>query len=281
MMTLPKPALDPLATFQTCISRVEDADFKARLVSIEQHVVRAAAEFDAAAERAEFYLLVPDDTVDGKVTKQEMSSIYKGRMVDKRAPGRNIYDTLFRIPRNRRCPLCAQRTVSTLDHYLPRTSYPALAVVPFNLVACCGECNKLKLAAAPARPEEQTLHPYYDYIGEETWLSGEVIEKTPASLEFDIQSPPGADQLLLGRIRYHFNLLELGSLYGSHGASLIANMRGYLRTLYRNAGANGVTAHLNEMADSCAGENRNSWETAAYTALAANEWFCDGGFALE
>jgi hypothetical protein len=273
MMSLTKPNIDPLDTFRTCISRIEDAAFEARLLAIEQNIVLAATEYDAAGDRAEFYLLAPHATVDGKVTKEEMSSIYKGRFADKRGPGRSIYEKLLKIPRHRRCPLCAQRTVSTLDHYLPRASYPALAVLPINLVACCGDCNKLKLATVPNHAGEQTLHPYYDNIDGEIWLASRVIEETPASLEFYIQSPSGADQVLLSRIRTHFSLLELGQLYGSHGARLIASIRTYLRKLYRNTGMNGVSAHLNEMADSFADENRNSWETAAYTALAANDWY--------
>jgi 5-methylcytosine-specific restriction endonuclease McrA len=281
MMTLVKPTIDPLDTFRTSISRIEDAGFKARLLAIEQNIVLAAAEYDAAGVRAEFYLIPTDTTVDGKVTKEEMSSIYKDRFAHKRGPGRSIYEKLIKIPKYQRCPLCAQRTVSTLDHYLPRAFYPALAVVPFNLVACCGDCNKLKLATVPGNAEEQTLHPYYDDIEGETWLVSAVIEKTPASLEFYIQSPPGGDPVLLSRTRSHFRLLELGKLYGSHGARLIASIRGYLLNLYRNAGMHGVRAHLSEMAESYAAEHRNSWEIAAYTALAANDWFCDGGFALE
>ncbi|HEX6041209.1 hypothetical protein [Longimicrobium sp.] len=281
MMTLPKPVIDPLDTFRTSISRIDDALFKARLQAIEQSIVLAAAEFDRAGDRGQFYSISPQGTVDGKVTKDEMSSIYKDRFVHKRGPGRSIYEKLINIPKHRRCPLCAQRTVSTLDHYLPRAFYPALAVVPFNLVACCGDCNKLKLATVPGKAEEQILHPYYDNIGGETWLASEVIEDTPASLEFYIQSPPGGDPVLLRRLRNHFDLLELGKLYGSHGARLIASIRGYLRNLYRSARMPGIRAHLVEMAESYAAEHRNSWETAAYTALAANDWFCDGGFALE
>ena len=51
MMNIAKPALDPLDTFKTSISRIQDQELKARLIAVEQHIVRAAEEFDAAAQR--------------------------------------------------------------------------------------------------------------------------------------------------------------------------------------------------------------------------------------
>lgn len=54
------------------------------------------------------------------------------------------------------CPYCGFGEPTTLDHYLPKARYQALATCRLNLVPACRECNTLK--------DEDTLipHPYYE-----------------------------------------------------------------------------------------------------------------------
>ena len=40
-----------------------------------------------------------------------------------------------------KCPFCGIGTVSTLDHYLPKSKYPALAITPKNMIPACRDCN--------------------------------------------------------------------------------------------------------------------------------------------
>ena len=62
-------------------------------------------------------------------------------MVRKNGPGRATYDLLKLSAKGGFCPLCGQRNVSTLDHYLPKESYPDLSILPINLVRACSDCN--------------------------------------------------------------------------------------------------------------------------------------------
>lgn len=87
---LPKPRDDPLDVFLTCISKVRDADLKARLSSIELAIVRAAKSFEAAVLHTTLHKLVKQASIGGLVTVKEMSDMYDLRMAKKGAPGRQV-----------------------------------------------------------------------------------------------------------------------------------------------------------------------------------------------
>jgi 5-methylcytosine-specific restriction endonuclease McrA len=278
MQKLPKPIDSPLEVFQTCISNIQNDNLKTRLTSVEANIVVAAAEFDTAATQAKLHTLVTQTTVNGVVTRDEMSDVYDFKMARKNTPGRPFYDKLMAAPVYGRCPLCGQRTVSTLDHHLPKGHYPALAVVPTNLVPACGDCNKSKGTTHPTTADKQTLHPYYDDVEGQLWLRAEIIESSPPALRFFVESPADWDAVKNERVNHHFNLLNLGKLYGSHAAEELVNIRAALSNLFAQAGFNGVRQHLQEQAASYGAARLNSWQAAMYRALATNDWFCSGGF---
>lgn len=280
MRKLPKPNDAPAEVFQTCISRVDNASLKARLTSVEPNVVAAASAFEASVSTTMLHTVVPQDDVGGVVTKKEMSDVYTQRMAKQNAPGRPIYDKLLAAPAHGTCPLCGQRTVSTLDHHLPKDHYPALAVVPVNLIPACKDCNKVKTNAIPHTKEEQTLHPYFDDVEGDPWLCAEVVEGTPAALRFFVAPPDDWDELKSERVRYHSRVFKLAALYASHAAVELVNIRHSLKGLHEQADSEGVKRHLLEMAESREAAYTNSWQTAMYKALAASDWYCGGGFDL-
>ena len=96
--------------------------------------------------------------------------------------------------------------------------YPALAVVPVNLVPACSDCNKTKLASVPHAPEDVSIHPYFDDVAKEGWLYAKVVEGAPATLQFRMEPSTAWDPLLAERARRHFRQLKLSWLYGSEAA---------------------------------------------------------------
>lgn len=280
MRKLQKPDDDPGEVFLTCISRVRNQNLKARLTSVEPNIVAAADAFEAAVSATMLHTVVPQHNVGGVVTKEEMSAVYTQRMAKQDAPGRPIYDRLLAAPTFGRCPLCGQRMVTTLDHHLPKGHYPALAVVPVNLVPACGDCNKNKIDAVPQNEEDQTLHPYYDDVEGDPWLYAKVVEGTPPALTFFVDPPDCWEEVKSERVRYHFKLFKLDVLYASHAAEELLNIRYSLKNLFEQAGSEGVRRHLLENAQSREVVCMNSWQTAMYKALAVNDWYCAGGFDL-
>ncbi|MBI5611768.1 MAG: HNH endonuclease [Gammaproteobacteria bacterium] len=278
MRRLTTPDDDPLDVFRACISRVKDVALKTRLISVERNVVAEANTYRVAAAASGLYALPPQADVGGVVSRDEMTDVYKLRMAKKGAPGRPFYDKLMAAPAHGRCPLCGQRTVSTLDHYLPKAHYPALAVVPVNLVPACSDCNKAKNDDIPNEESDQTLHPYFDDIEGDVWLVAEVVEDSPAALRFVVDPPVGWDGMMVARVLHHFKVFKLSILYASHAAEEIVNIRASLEMIYGRSGAGAVRAHLLEQAGSREAVHANSWQTATYKAMAVSNWFCEGGF---
>lgn len=159
-----KPNLIAQDVFTTCISRVRDPNLKRRLTNITNNVVTASNQFDNLATTNQLHRIGRQVNVGGVITKRGNERRLYPKDGQKNSPGRDAYDLLFNSAVQGKCPLCAQRIVSTLDRRLPKAHYPALAVTPLNLVPACSDCNKAKLANLPTTSSEETLHPYYDYV---------------------------------------------------------------------------------------------------------------------
>lgn len=278
MIKLDRPILDAEDVFTACISRIRDQGLRQRMVDVTDDIVDASEEFDNAATHNRLHLIARQAMVGGLVTRAEMEAIYTNRMAKKGAPGRDAYDTLFTSAPQGKCPLCGHRTVSTLDHHLPKAHYPTLAVTPLNLVPACGDCNKAKLASLPATASEETLHPYFDDITGDRWLYTEVIEEEPAALRFFVNAPTHWGAVLAARVDLHFRTLGLAKLYAAEAADELLNIRHQLQIIHAAGGAEMVRAEMEERAESSRVIRLNGWRTVTFDAFAESAWFCDGGF---
>ncbi|WP_339283540.1 hypothetical protein [Paenibacillus sp. FSL R5-0486] len=274
MRSLPKPTIKVEDVFIKTISKVKDKSLKRRLEKCLPEIIIDSNEFDLKASNAKLHEIAEKSHVNGDITKDEMIKVYDGRLAKKDSPGREFYMTL-RYPKGiDKCPLCGQLPIKTLDHYLAKTKHPSLAISPNNLVPACSDCNKIKGSVNPINSEQETLHPYFDNIDGDQWLFAEVIHTDPVSLIFYIRSPDNATQLMEKRVKYHFELYELNSLYSSEAASEISDISYQIGRLFDLGGAEAVRLHLTETADSCLSSRKNSWKSAMYQALAADSWYC-------
>lgn len=278
MWRVRKPSRSAMEAYQTCIGAVDDEDLRGRLEQVEVTVVRESQLFDVAAAQGQFHTLTRTRLIDGLVTVEEMSDLYSARFARQGSAGRAIYDELISATRNGRCPLCGHGVASTLDHFLPKSQYPCLSVVPLNLVPACTECNKNKSRSIPRSPLEATLHPYFDDVEGECWLGAKVLEESPAVLRFFVKAVRRWDEVKQARVQKHFRLLKLSRLYTSNAADELLNIQGSLRRIFRAGAAAAVHEYLREEARSRAAARLNSWQTAMYTVLAESEWYCGGAF---
>ena len=281
MWSVRTPSHTASFAFATCISQVIDAGLHGRLERATPEVIAAAERYFVAAEGTALHLLQQPDFRLSEVTADEMIAVYERRMVPMRSRARFIYDELKSAPAHGRCPLCGHRDVTTLDHHLPKSVFPALAVDPMNLIPVCGECNKMKGSRFPQIAEEQTLHPYFDNIDADPWLCGSVLEVAPPTVSFFVSPPACWDETLALRVQLHFKKFGLSALYGSQAANEIAGIKYNLVRMFEAGGTLEVKKYLDGEAASRHAHRVNSWQTALYAALAASEWFCSGGFAVQ
>jgi HNH endonuclease len=277
MRQLSKPDDGAVDVFRLCVEGVREPALRARFQQVTPDIQEAAETFEAAAAAAALYRLEEQQKVAGIVTASEMTDLYKLRMARAGSRGRRIYDKLMLLAKT--CPSCGHRPVSGLDHHLPHSKFPALAVTPTNLVPACSDCNKRKHSSRPRTAEEQTFHPYFDNFGTEPWLHAELLTGSPPVLHFFVKPPSSWPALWGARARHHFKFFQLAELYTAQAGQELVDIRYQLTKLRERAGAEAVHDHLKETTDSLEKSNPNSWKTAMYKALGASTWFCTEGLA--
>lgn len=136
-----------------------------------------------------------------------------------------------------RCPSCGGSRPGELDHHLPKKRYPEYAVLPMNLIACCGECNKRKSQTVGAGPEEAYLHPYFDKVPPVAFMQV-ALDVQPhhikALLTFD-DAAVIADHTLKARMKHQFGKIDLNARVESDVTEYITERSGILDDEYGDA----------------------------------------------
>ncbi len=285
MREMTAPNIVPAAVYQECINSISDVLLRNSLNAVAQEVENASNEYQQKAPLAQLFTMMPNhgdnNLIDvGNVTKKQLKDVYEAHMVPRSKPARKYYDDLMAEAPLGRCPFCGFGHASTLDHYLPKSKYPKLSVLPHNLVPCCKDCNSGKLADIATTAEEQSLHPYYDHAHfiNEQWLFAHVVQSTPVTVQYYVQAPEHWSTTSKARVQYHFNEFKLASRYAIEASTQLASLRDTLAAYRELSGVAAVKQHLFIEANTHFQQHNNSWQTALFQSLANSDWYCDGGF---
>ncbi|MFJ3973237.1 hypothetical protein ACIPYR_34490 [Streptomyces parvus] len=294
MRRLSAPQIGTQEAFRMCISSQISLPKFTLLNGYELPVVIAAGMYERACRDLTLHQLNPTDFSPHPSKadhKDDLIAMYDQRM-QKGRPGRPVYEEA----RNRKgkCPICGVGRVRQVDHHMPKSIYPYLAVVPINLLPICGDCNREKLDKVPTCYAEQALHPYFDDIDSDRWLRarlltinrhGEPYEAGPSErpegwrIEFHVDPPSSWEAQRVARLKHHFSeTYKLDEIYEDQAADDIPGLELAIEEVFEAGGASDVRAYLEGLARTRAHPNKNSWMAALYEALADHAWFCSGGF---
>ncbi len=260
---------------------IESLDLQQRLANSVEALRVGEADYQAKGGGKRLYQIAETDNV-GELTLAEMKGMYT-RMSRKGGHARHIYDAIRLLSPRGICPLCCQRKVSTLDHYLAKGRHSAFTVTPWNLIPACKDCNTDTNERRPTTQNEQTLHPYFDDVDDEIWLCAAIHETTPPSASFFVAKPDSWAEEKYQRVSRHFETFGLGILYATHAAGEIVTYSYTARRLHSTAiddiaGAAGVRAYFYGLSMDRRQDMRNAWQAALCQALASSDWYCSGGF---
>lgn len=272
MRTLPKPDDDTKKVFLDCISNIRK-DAKKNLELCADEISDFAIDFDSKKDNNEIHKVASSNNIGGIVSNTQMSNVYKNKFADRRGPGRKYYDKLITLPRNGICPICGQREVSTLDHYLPKMKYPHLAVTPINLIPTCKDCNFEKGEFEFSNEIDATLHPYYDSIDDAIWLGANLKENKDIVFSFEVLQPAEWDDLIYERVKNHFKIFKLNRLYSVQAAVEFEEKKKMIINIYKRSGRESVKIFFMDCLDSCEAVNLNSWKCGMYRTLIESDWF--------
>lgn len=280
MKRLNRPAFAAVQAVDACAAGITDVERATALRQALPVIEAAEQEYHTLGSVGEFYRVPETSDVTPLIDADLMGVIYKRHFVRSGSPSRPLYEQIRMAPEHGICPLCGQRPVATVDHYLPQTRHPKLTLTPINLVPACSDCNKNKLAKTPRSVQEQSLHPYFDDLGSERWLVAEVRPSVPPTIAFGVRPPAAWSSVLTARVNHHFSMMGLAVLYVAQAASELADISYSLTDVGDSAGSDGVRAHLSREWRSRMARDANSWRTALYEALAVSDWFCTEGYRL-
>ena len=84
-------------------------------------------------------------------------------------------DALRTAGKSKLCPVCGSQSGATLDHYLPKTTYPEYSAYSWNLIPACFDCNTHHSdTCSGTAPNERMIHPYYDKFVDQRILSVDI-----------------------------------------------------------------------------------------------------------
>lgn len=280
MKRINPPLFDATHAVQVCASGITISERAHALLDALPVIQASEAEYRELAPSGLLYQIEESNEVTSVVNGDLMETIYKSHFARAGSPSRPLYEQIRMAPEHGICPLCGQRIVATIDHYLPQSRYPKLNLIPVNLLPACSDCNKRKLASVSKSVEKQTLHPYFDDLGDDRWLVVEVQASSPPTISFSIRPAAGWNEVLTARVCHHFSVMGLGELYAAQAASEMADISYSLEEVGAAVGPDGVRSHLDNQFRSRFARDRNSWKTALYEGLRDSDWFCTEGYHL-
>ena len=259
----PIPDTRPADIFEKCIESYTDENKKERLLTCKRLV-----EIDSDNYRclvpAQIDKFVKSD-LPANVTSTELMDVYEEKFAKDKTAGRTYYDKIKEQAERSICPICGIRIVSTLDHYLPKSKIPTLAVTPDNLFPSCKDCNIDKKTEMVLDPQRTPVHLYYDRLPDDPWLHVNV--GTNLEITYFISCPENWEETLRGRVERHLDIYHLHKLYSAHAATEIADKKRMWKKLLELGSEQGVLDDICEMRCSAEANDLNSWKSALYRGL--------------
>ena len=275
MISITCPTDDGETIFRRAAARTQNAELRVALLGVSDHVRDRTNQYLLLGGRHALHELEVSAVLGAR--SGELAAVYNRVLV--RGNERPLYDRIKASARFKRCPLCGEREVKTLDHYLSQSEFSELAVFPANLLPSCSDCNKTKLDHTPATYDEQLFHPYFDDWSTHRILRATVTVDGAVSVRFSIADVPGFPREELSRARQHLRLLKLDELYQAKSMQELVDDKVNFRRHYQD-GVDVLREELRYTAESRQANNINSWRAALYWGLAESDDFCNGGFEL-
>lgn len=284
MKRLPTPNVQALDLFDACVDEMGVAG-KAVFNASRSSMQKAADNFSVHSRTHEWCNLPRarhghrEDVVAGELSKGDLVDLYDQGVIKSIGRPREIYDRILAGARGS-CPYCAGIGSSrTLDHYLPKSKFPAFSVHPLNLVPACRDCNTDAGAGFPMLPNEQLIHPYLDldFFFLERWVHAEVVRCEPIVIRFFAKPPIHWSRTDKARAKQHFGGCNLRDRFSSQVAGELSPLILQRKSTLSVFSSAQFKDHLRVAAED-GNLLLNGWKRTMYLALCESVWFCTADF---
>lgn len=273
MIRLKKPELCQSKILDDCIDNIIDSKRRQRLSNLKKEIVELSHSYDCLAEQGKLLGIKGKEISDSYANKGDLLFLYSSKFSKKGELARQYYDKIKLSAPNGKCPQCGQQLVSTLDHYLPKSQYPLLSVVQYNLVPCCYDCNRHKLSQSAKSHTKETMHPYYDDFDDEIWLRAAIIEGKDIAFDFYVCKPEKWSMEKFERVKNHFRVFQLNNIYKPYAAEWAVEESKSLSRLLKKTDKKTVEDDICDRMKDVQSTHKNTWKYAVYKAIFYSEWF--------
>ena len=180
---------------------------------------------------------------------------------------RAYYDAIKLSSMHNICPYCLVGTANTVDHYLPKETYPMYSVHSYNLIPACRDCNTNKGSKIPFNDNEFFVNPQYDSLCDYEWLSVHIIIDKSIGFKYSINDKM-KDENEYSKLSFHFEKLELSMLYSSNSSSQFSGERKEFKDIFDSKGPSILKDEICKRRDSwISGHGVGHWKSAYYQSI--------------
>lgn len=273
-----------------CAKGIRNDDLKDRLLDSLDDMVANNDQYRKDGSSSQLHTATPSRYQVSRMADRELKWLYDNRLGKSGETGAGkIRGRLLASGPDQRCCYCQQSVATTLDHFVPKTKIPALAIDPWNLVPCCQDCNHKMGYLYGTSAEEEMLHPYFWPQEMGRWLYANVKVTTNVDASFYAYPDPGLSSTLRKRMVAEFEQLELAVKFKILAARQLKVLRGRYSNMAGTLSKMGVPTScmpelvredLLESAEERKQVDENDLYLALYEGLAASSPYCGGGYVL-
>lgn len=288
------PAKQPIDTVEDvireCAAGIQNADMKGRLLNSLGDMSANNVRYQADGSSSRLHTVTRNRYRVSELSDDELKWLYDNRLGKSGDTGAGkIRGRLLISAPDERCCYCQQSIATTLDHFVPKTVIPGLAIDPWNLVPCCQECNHKMGSAYGTSAAEEMLHPYFWPKDVGRWLYANASVSTYVDVTFYSSPDSGLPDALRERMAAEFEQLELATKFKVLAAKELRALRGRYSQMARTLSKMGlptsqtpdfVRANLLESAEERERVDENDLFLALYKGLAESNPYCSGGYLL-
>ncbi len=168
------------------------------------------------------------------------------------------------------CPICGEDgTPNTLDHHLPKQTYPELSITACNLVPMCDICQGKKLTSTVNSANERLfLHPYFDeFVDHQVYLL-QIGTPYSSPKSMTLAPHPSLEPAQASLVSRHLKELEIEERYTHFFKDE------YMRLLRLAARIRAKGLDMDEQIDifreNALDKSANSWHHILYSSAAAD-----------
>ncbi|WP_157668156.1 HNH endonuclease [Croceicoccus marinus] len=262
MRNLSRPQISASEIYDSASERFLDQSLRAAFQQSRMDFLAVANDYGIRGDTKTLHEMPVGNPVSQIVDATHLRNLYSQGLLRRRSRARLYYEQIRLSSPYNICPYCNHRTVGSVDHYLPKESYPLLAVCPENLIPACSDCNKIKSNKTFGSYLESPVHPYFDYVNEDPWLRCDLLSVgsdwvATFCIESDFIEPP-----IAAKLQSHFNDFGLGELYAVAASTELSRQSNLINQYASAGGQSAVRDYLQKLVISEEAFCLNHWRAA-------------------